>query len=306
MTIAQLRTFMIVAQSKSFTVAAKQQYISQPAVSRQMSALEDELGAPLFDRTHNALKLTPAGQHLARHLFPILEHLDALLNQVHEIGSGQSGSLTFGLLVDQSLDARISRALQWFRQSHNVNISLLRMDFMELLSALKNGVIDIAISIESTPNMFEGCERFIYARESMCFAARKDMLQRISDHITEDTIFQVAEQVPILVPRLSSFPKEDHPELEKHLHDPTFASVDVEYDLSSIAPMVSAGLAATVVNKSHSLTVDQSIHLIPYDNLPLINKGIFWMPDTTNPMVEQFCICIQDVENGSPAMPPEY
>ena len=108
MTIAQLRTFMIVAQSKSFTVAAKQQYISQPAVSSQMAALETELGAELFDRTRNTIQLTSAGQHLARHLFPILEHLDALLNQVHEIGAGQSGSLTFGLLVDQSMDTRIS------------------------------------------------------------------------------------------------------------------------------------------------------------------------------------------------------
>ena len=72
---------MIVAQSKSFTVAAKQQYISQPAVSRQMAALETELGAELFDRTRNTIQLTSAGQHLARHLFPILEHLDALLEE---------------------------------------------------------------------------------------------------------------------------------------------------------------------------------------------------------------------------------
>lgn len=297
---------MIVAQSKSFTVAAKQQYISQPAVSRQMSALEDELGASLFDRTHNTLKLTPAGQHLARHLFPILEHLDALLNQVHEIGSGQSGSLTFGLLVDQSMDTRISRALQWFRQSHNVNISLLRLDFMELLSSLKNGVIDIAISIESTPNLFEGCEKFIYAQESMCFAARKDLMQRVSDHVDDETIFRVAEQVPILFPKLDSFPRDDQEALEGNLHNLPLNIAEQGYDLSSIAPMVSAGLAATAVNESHSLAVDQSIALLPYNNLPLINKGIFWMKDTSNPLVEQFCSYMRDVENGPPSLPPEY
>lgn len=305
MTIAQLRTFMIVAQSRSFTVAAKQQYISQPAVSRQMSALEDELEAVLFDRSHNTIQLTAAGQHLARHLFPILEHLEALLNQVREIGTGQGGSLIFGLLVDQSMDARISRTLQWFRQSHNVSISLLRFDLMELLAALKNGVIDIAISIESTPDLFDGCEKFIYAQEAMCFAARRDLLQQVSDHIDEDAIYRVAEQVPVLYPKLDCFPREDKGVLEGNLHNLALNGLEQEYDLASIAPMVSAGLAATAVNESHSLAVDQSIMLLPYDGLPRINKGVFWMKSNSNPLVEQFCDCLRDVEIGPP-MPPEF
>lgn len=306
MTIAQLKTFMIVAQSHSFTVAAKQQYISQPAVSRQMSALEDELGAELFERSHNTIKLTPSGQHLYRHLSPILDHLDALLNQVHEIGTGQSGSLTFGLLLDQSMDNRISRALQWFRQSHNVNISLLRMDFMDLLTALKNGAIDIAISIESAPNLFDGCQKYIYAQESMCFAARKDLMQRISDHVDDETIFRVAEQVPILFPKLDSFPRDGKEVLEDNLHTLPLSIFEQAYDLASIAPMVSAGLAATAVNESHSLAVDQSIALLPYKNLPLINKGIFWLKDTSNPLVEQFYTYVRDVDKSPQPLPPEY
>ena len=306
MTIAQLKTFMIVAQSHSFTVASKQQYISQPAVSRQMSALEDELGAELFDRSHNTIKLTPSGQHLYRHLSPILDHLNALLNQVHEIGTGQSGSLTFGLLLDQSMDSRISRALQWFRQSHNVNINLLRMNLMDLLAALKNGVIDIAISIESAPNMFDGCQRYIYAREAMCFAARKDLMQRVSDHVDDETIFRVGEQVPILFPKLESFPRDGKEVLEGNLHNLSLNSFVQAYDLDSIAPMVSAGLAATAVNESHSLAVDQSIALLPYKDLPLIDKGIFWMNDTSNPLVEQFCACVRDVDKGPQPLPPEY
>ena len=306
MTIAQLRTFMIVAQSKSFTVAAKQQYISQPAVSRQMAALETELGAELFDRTRNTIQLTSAGQHLARHLFPILEHLDALLNQVNEIGEGQSGSLTFGLLVDQSMDTRISRALQWFRQSHNVTISLLRLDIMEMLSALKSGVIDIAISIESTPDMFNGCEKFIYAQESMCFAARRDLMQRVADTRDEEMIFRVAEQVPVLLPKLDCFPRNDQEALQQNLYKLPLHCMEQEYDLASIAPMVSAGLAATAVNESHSLAMDQSIMLLPCEGLSKINKGIFWMADNSNPLVEQFYACIRDVESGPPIMPPEY
>lgn len=298
MTIAQLRTFLIVCQSMSFTQAAKQQYISQPAVSRQISALEDELGATLFERSHSAILLTPAGQHLARHLTPILDHLDGLLNQVHEISSGQTGTLIIGLLLDQSIDQRVSRALRWFRQSHNISISIYRYTFLDLVTALKGGSIDLAISIESTPTMFSGCERLIYAQEDMCFAARRDLLMKTGDRIDEVAIHQFTESFPVLMPKLETFPMEDRRVLAANPHDEGLSPAEIEYDLASIAPMVSAGLAATVVNESHTLAEDQSIALYPYEHLPRINKGIFWMRNSSNPLVPLFCDRLRSMVSG--------
>ena len=170
----------------------------------------------------------------------------------------------------------------------------------------KRQVIDIAISIESTPDMFNGCEKFIYAQEAMCFAARRDLMQRVADTRDEEMIFRVVEQVPVLHPRLDCFPRDDKEALQQNLYNLPLHCMEQEYDLASIAPMVSAGLAATAVNESHSLAMDQSIMLLPYEGLPKINKGIFWMADNSNPLVEQFYACIRDVESGPPIMPPEY
>lgn len=299
MTTAQLRTFVVVCESMSFTQAAKQLYISQPAVSRQIASLEDEMGVPLFERSHSAIQLTTAGAHLARHLRPIVEHLDALLNQVHEIGTGQTGSLVIGLLLDQAIDQRVSRALQWFRHSHNINITIYRYDLMTLLSNLKNGTIDLAISIESAPNMFAGCEQYIYAQESMCFAARRDLLLRGSDRIDETTIARFSEQHPVLTPKLDSFPPEHRPELATHARSNSVVNAEVEYDLASIAPMVAAGLGGTIVNESHMLAADQTIALFPFNALPPINKGLFWMQDFKNPLVPLFCDCMRDLDSGA-------
>lgn len=298
-TVTQLRTFLSVCQSMSFTQAAKQQYISQPAVSRQMSALEEELGAPLFERSHSAIQLTPAGQHLARHLKPIMDHLDALLNQVHEIGTGQSGTLVIGLMLDQSIDQRVSRAMQWFRQRHNITINIYRLSIMELISSLKNGTIDLAISIESIPNMFDGCEQYIYAREQMCFAARKDLLLKAGDRIDRTTVRRFADQHPVLTPKLGTFPPEHRETLANHAHEPSVAAAEVEYDLDSIAPMVAAGLGGTIVNESHILTSNSGIALFPYEDLPRINKGVFWMKDTANPLVPLFCNFLRSYDNTS-------
>lgn len=297
MTITQLRTFLTVCESMSFTQAAKQQYISQPAVSRQIASLEDELGSPLFERSHSAIQLTTAGEHLARNLKPILDHLDGLLNQVREIADGQTGNLVIGLLMDQSIDQRVSRALRRFRQSHNINITILRYSLMELRSHLKHGTIDLAISIEPAHNVFTDCCRYIYSEESMCFAARRDLLLNGTDRIDEAAIARFSAQHPVLTPRLESFPTEHRSELAAHARANSVAHAEVDYDLGSIAPMVAAGLGGTIVNESHMLTTDQSIALFPFDSLPRINKGIFWMADVANPLVPLFCQLLQELDS---------
>lgn len=211
--------------------------------------------------------------------------------------------IAIGLLLDQSIDQRVSRALRWFRQSHNISISIYRYTFLDLVTALKGGSIDLAISIESTDIMFSGCERLVYAHEYMCFAARRDLLMKTGDRIDEAAIHQFTESFPVLMPKLETFPMEDRRALAANPHDEVLIPAEIEYDLASIAPMVSAGLAATVINESHMLADDHSIALYPYENLPRIDKGIFWISDSTNPLVPLFCDCLRSLINNSVPVP---
>lgn len=298
MTKTQLHTFISVCETRSFTQAARRQYISQPAVSRQMAALEDELGVTLFERERSTIRLTPAGEYLAHNLKPLLDRLDGLFNHVREISTGQTGSLVIGLLLDQSVDQPIARALRQLRQSHHINITILRLSVMELRSMLENGDIDIAVSVESAPNLFPGCNKYIYSVEAMCFAARRDLLMEGTNRIDEAAVRRFAAHHPVLTPRLDSFPPEQRDELAGHAHAAVVASAEVEYDLASIAPMVSAGLGGTIVNESHMLTSDQDIALFPFDALPTIDKGVFWRQSTTNPLVELFFRCLREQTPG--------
>ena len=58
----QIDYFIAVARNLSFTKTAEEMYVSQPAISRQISHLEEELGYPLFDRSKKTTQLTPAGE----------------------------------------------------------------------------------------------------------------------------------------------------------------------------------------------------------------------------------------------------
>ena len=71
MNLIQIRYFVSVADNMSFTQAAKKLYISQPSISKQVAALEDELGIKLFRRTGKAPQLTSAGE-LLYHDFKLL------------------------------------------------------------------------------------------------------------------------------------------------------------------------------------------------------------------------------------------
>jgi LysR family glycine cleavage system transcriptional activator len=80
--VGPLRAFEAVARRLSFSAAADELFLTQPAISRQIKALEDELGAPLFVRGTRKVELTNAGAQLLRTVLPLLQRLDQTVQQV--------------------------------------------------------------------------------------------------------------------------------------------------------------------------------------------------------------------------------
>jgi LysR family glycine cleavage system transcriptional activator len=92
--LGSLRAFEAVARRLSFRAAAEELHLTQPAVSRQIRAIEDELGAPLFARGTRHVELTGAGAALLRAVAPWLGQLDAAVRQIRAAGHRQRVSVT--------------------------------------------------------------------------------------------------------------------------------------------------------------------------------------------------------------------
>jgi DNA-binding transcriptional LysR family regulator len=98
MDLKQLRAFLTVAEMGNVTRAAEILHLVQPAVSRQLRLLEEDVGAPLFERERHGMVLTDAGQALIGYARRALLELDRARVEISGVGTGVAGLVTLGLL----------------------------------------------------------------------------------------------------------------------------------------------------------------------------------------------------------------
>ncbi|MCR4842568.1 MAG: LysR family transcriptional regulator [Eubacterium sp.] len=279
MNIHQLITFDTVCQSLSFTAAAEELGLSQPAVSRQISTLESEINLILFKREKNRLYLTPAGQLFLSQLRPLLNRLNRALSDAQKLERGETGSLYIGLLADQSIDPILFKTLQIMKEK-NTGLNIRYYDFSALNARINSNELDLVVSLEQTPEVFYGCERFIYADEPMCLAVHENLSEKVEPILSHSTLDELAAISPLLSPDPSSFGN----------NAIKFMPINGEgedYDFFSITPMVVAGLATTIVNESNHIFSHPTIKCYPLDR-PHVRKAVFWVKDNPNPAVQLF------------------
>ncbi len=97
--LGQLRGFVAVAEEQHFGRAAQRLNLTQPPLSRQVQALEAELGVNLFDRVGRGVRLTPAGEVFLTHCRRVLALLDAAPDAVRRAAAGESGTLRLAFTV---------------------------------------------------------------------------------------------------------------------------------------------------------------------------------------------------------------
>ena len=140
MDLRTLRFFAAVADHSGFSRAAEQLGISQPALSRQISALERELRVKLFDRVGRQTTLTAAGENLLERARSLLHDADAIKSHAHEIAGGSYGALWLGA-TPQSIESFVAKLLARFcARTPNVEISILEDGAANLVEATQRGL----------------------------------------------------------------------------------------------------------------------------------------------------------------------
>jgi DNA-binding transcriptional LysR family regulator len=143
--LRQLRYFVAVAEELHFRRAAERLHISQPPLSQQVRALEDELGFTLLERTRRRVQLTPAGEAFLRDARAILGELEGAVTTARGIDAGQTGRLRIGF-VGSALLSIVPGTVERFRSSRpGVAIELRERSTVDQLRAVSAGVIDVGL-----------------------------------------------------------------------------------------------------------------------------------------------------------------
>lgn len=153
--LRQLRVFQAVALHSSFTRAGDQIGLTQPAVSRCVTELEQHLGIKLLDRTTREVVLTEAGRSLAVRLARVLEDLDSVLLDVRGLATQRQGRVR--VASSPTLSANLlPECIARCRQEHP-GLELLLLDRMQhdALASVLSGEVDFGVVIEPEPGRSE-------------------------------------------------------------------------------------------------------------------------------------------------------
>lgn len=143
MQLRRLRYFIVAAEEENFHRAAERLHIAQPALSKQVALLEEDLGCLLFNRVKRRVILTSVGRLYLEDARRIVRELDAANERVRLAAAGQLGTLRIGLRETAGRSSRVSRTCSYFRQQYpEVELRLQQMTSPVQCRALHDGELD--------------------------------------------------------------------------------------------------------------------------------------------------------------------
>lgn len=190
-----LKIFFEVAASKSYLEAANKLFISQPAISRSMIKLEEEMGTQLLYRNNKGIALSPSGQVLFEFLKSMKDSFDVCKREIMAIDDIEKGSLVIGIqshIVRNYLMDKIAH----FRIKHpNIKIELIDMPTYQLIERIGNRKLDFAIDSSPIETSYSNITVIPIKSISTCFivSVNKDTsnIKSIKDLEQENIILPI-------------------------------------------------------------------------------------------------------------------
>ena len=285
MTLAQISCFMEVAKYQSFSKAAEHLYISQPAVSKQVSLLEKALDMPLIDRSYGGAQLTAAGKMFYKFFQKASDDFIKLSNEAREITSGHTGDLRLGCLDGWDLSTFYPELRGILVEKYpKLQVNLDGYNHIHVIDALRRKEIDVAITLEITLRGQPDVSKrnvtsvpVVMLISTMHPLAQKENLT-LAD-FKDDPFYVIApaagtdnpmEQLAIDACHAAGF----HPKIE---HTPNSASVLMRLQGGTGAQITCAWTGACKLPSYRMIALDQ-----------MLNISAVWLENNSNPAKQVF------------------
>jgi DNA-binding transcriptional LysR family regulator len=274
-----LRYFTAVAEEGHVGHAAARLFISQPALSQQIRALEDQVGVPLFTRHPRGVELTEAGEVLLAEAREVLARADRLDEAVDQLGRGETAGLRVG--IPPGLDPGVLPGIvASLRDAHpEARIEVREMTTPEQLEALGGGSLDFGLVREPIEDTRLSRRTLLVEQLGVCLPATHPLTTRESL-----TLRELADQLFVCFPRAWA------PALHNVLID-AMRDRDME---ARIEPSEQLGTTVGKVAAGEGITLAPAAWL---EEVP----GIVWRP-LTDPEIQVRTAAAWRASNRSPLL----
>jgi DNA-binding transcriptional LysR family regulator len=281
----RLRYFLAVAEELHFGRAARRLNISQPPLSMQIRALEDELGTLLFKRDRRNVALTEAGRVLLAEARNVLLQIEYARNAVQRVGRGEVGRLSIGFITPVEYNV-LPALLEEFRRSYpGISLTLREAMTDQQLAELESGTLDVGLLTSPVDRPALRCHRVWRERVIAAIPAAHDLARSTA---------------PISVRRLASeqfvmFPRSVAPALYDDVTQ--FCrrggfSLTIAQEVAqsqTIISLVSAGLGFAIVPKSMQGLRRAGVTYRSFrEESPSVETVVAYKKDRISPAVENF------------------
>jgi DNA-binding transcriptional LysR family regulator len=197
--LRRLQYFVAVARERNFTRAAERLHVAQPALSRQVRLLEQELGVELLHRTTHEFELTEAGEFLLERGPALLSAADELWRSVGTYATGERGQVVVAYGASASYETA-PRLLHALAESHpGIEIATSVKSVAEIVAGLGDGSIDLGLV--RCPSQEVGFETRTIRREHQGIVLRRDHRLASRDAVT---FAEMADETLLLHPRAAN------------------------------------------------------------------------------------------------------
>jgi DNA-binding transcriptional LysR family regulator len=254
-----LKAFITVANSGSFSESAEQLHLTQSAISKRIAQLEHQIGKKLFDRIARQVTLTEAGTELLPRAQRILQEYENALQAINDLSGEASGTLRLAISHHLGLH-RLPPVLKQFAQKYpKVTLDIEFMDSEKAYEQVLHGQSEVAIitlALESHHNIhsqkiWNDPLRFICAQDHPLATLTKPELKDLAEY-------------PIILPGLNTYTGRIIQNLFQQEGIPLKAPMSTNY-LETISTMVEIGLGWSVLPE----TLVRELHVMPFEQVSI-------------------------------------
>ena len=309
MTTQQIHYFLEVARRLSFTNAAKALYIAQPTLSKQIAAMEDELGFKLFQRKGHRISLTSAGSLMRIELEKMEASLKTTLSQAQRLEEGTEGHISCALLDIMNPQLIALPVIERFKEKYpKVELEIVICGFQEIRKRLSEQRIDVAFT-----KHFE-LRNIANLHSIPAYAVTPSVLLPASHPLAREadlTISQLREESFVIL-ELDECPIHTDSLVQMCIKEGFYPKI-AKYANSNMTRIfyIHAGYGIALMDGEISLPPWADVAVVPMrSDLPSLQYDTYidlaWRQDAANPVIDLFTQTTLDVVEELSTVPGPY